>query len=63
VGRVHQHDVSRHDVEDSERQHALGFIERHSVADASAAIMSNDVKAIETKAAHERHLIGGHDAE
>ena len=63
MGRVHQHDIGGHNIEDSEREHALWFIQRHSVADASTAIMSNDVKAVEAEAVHERDLIGGHGAE
>ena len=59
----HEHRVGRDDVEDAERKHDIRLIERHPMRGAPAAVMADDVKAIEAKRFHQPGLIAGHGAE
>ena len=60
---LHEHRIGRRNVEDGERNDDIGMIERHPVRGAPAAVMADDVKAIEAERFHQSDLIAGHGAE
>jgi len=59
----HEHRVRRHDVENGKRKRAVGMIERQAMRGAPAAVMADDMKAIEAKRPHQPDLIARHGAE
>ena len=60
---VHEHGVGRHDIESCKAQNAAGIIERHAMARPPAAIVTNDVKSLVSKLAHDFALVPRHRPE
>jgi hypothetical protein len=61
-GRAHPFELldSRNNVEDGHARHALGMIERHSVGDPRAAVMTDDGEALVGECGHDLDEIARH---
>ena len=57
---LHEHRVSRQDVEDGKRKHDVRAIELHPMPRTPAAVMTNDMETIKAERLHQPDLIGSH---